>query len=944
MVQRLLSTGRVVCDDCGCDDGEERVTPTDSASVDEGRSPCGQGWQVGAAPVVRLAGVPVSALAGLRCERSFAQIERLIALDAWLGTEGAALSEALYAVIGAVGDANARPGLVGLRRAVHRVRMPSTREWNPALASLLPADLAQRVEQWVDRCADRKGVHGDVPGVLAEERKGAQASLRQALAHPGFRRALSQAAPTLLDEVDKWLVDQRHQLKPQKLLRLVKYLARAAAKTSPYSTFMSAGFGQWSQHGPAIAFRHPAEQPLGVLELDGPHLEAIRTALTSHPQLAGATRVRVNPSVIETEGRLRFLAAAPTESIITLEAGPAVRECLRLLEAEGGSTLAQLREGLQSAASASDPAKVDRFVDRLLTTGLLQASIPVDEQSTDLLGELGQWVRAHCIDKDGDDHLSEVSTLLAAVRTHLRRGVPVADVHGHRVRQDALHHALTELSERLGVDQTSIQTTSDDVFHETAVMGAPVATCSLRQWRPALSDLDVVRRFLAVFDANLPERLVLGSYCRQRFGSGAQVSLLTFHHAVQQELARAEGSHTSPAAADLATLLGPAALPWMQPQLGALRLDRLHLLDKLQAQARETALGCPGPDGVARVDPGVLTELVATWPEWITAPDSVGYYVQPYWSGQTLGLVLNAAHGGHGRNRSRLRHMISRATAAGGPPEPGQSQAPSSGTDHHQERARPSGPVLAELSGTLSSTLNVRLPTLPYEIDYPFTVSGRPQAQRIPLHDLNVVHDPRTDLVSLFSTRLGAQVLPRHLGMLADFVMPAAALLLVRAFGGAGLVHASMPPLIGVDWMRLSEPGELGEIVRHPRVEVGRVVLQRARWFVPAELVPRRAKGERDADFLLRLVAWLRQQAIPDRVFVRVMDRVFNGERVKDRKPVFIDFANPWLVADFERQVGPDQLVIIDEALPDPYQAQDPTPEQAHVTELLVELCESDSA
>src|SRR5215470_12655459 len=494
----------------GCDDGEERVTPTDCVPVDEGRSPCGR-WRVGAAPVVRLAGVPVSALAGLRCARSFAEVERLVDLDAWLGAEGAALSEALYAVIGAVGDPGARPGLVGLRRALHRVRMPGSREWNPALATLLPAEIAQRVRQWVDRCAERRGVHGDLPGVLAEEREGAQAGLRQALAHPGFRRALSQAAPTLLDELDKWLADQRHQLKPQKLLRLVKYLARAAAKTSPYSTFMSAGLGRWSQHGPAIAFGDPVGQPLGVLELDGGYQEAIRAALTSHPRLAGATRVRVNPSVTEAEGRLRFLAAAPTESIITLDAVPAVRECLGLLRAEGGSTLARLREGLRSAVG-EDPAKVDRFVDRLLAAGLLQASIPVDEQSTDLL-----------------------------------RGLPVADVHGHRVRQDGLRHAVTQLSERLGVDRASIRTVSGDVFHETAVLGAPVATCSLEQWRPALNDLDVVRRFLAVFDMNLPERLALGSYCRQRFGSGARVGLLTFHRAVQEELASAEGSHTSPA-------------------------------------------------------------------------------------------------------------------------------------------------------------------------------------------------------------------------------------------------------------------------------------------------------------------------------------------------------------------------------------------------------------
>src|SRR5262249_50496091 len=121
-----LSTGRVVPRLRGVT--MER-SAMESASVAEGGSSCGRSWQVGAAPVVRLAGVPVSALAGLRCERSFAQIERLIALDAWLGAEGAALSEALYAVIGAVGDPSARPGLVGLRRGVRRVGVRGAPGW-----------------------------------------------------------------------------------------------------------------------------------------------------------------------------------------------------------------------------------------------------------------------------------------------------------------------------------------------------------------------------------------------------------------------------------------------------------------------------------------------------------------------------------------------------------------------------------------------------------------------------------------------------------------------------------------------------------------------------------------------------------------------------------------------------------------------------------------------
>ena len=893
--------------------------------VYEGRSPAGR-WRVGASPVVRVAGAPVSALAGLRCARSFAQITRLVALDSWLAAEGAALSGALHAVIGELGDPAARPGLVGLRRAVHQARMPGVREWNPSLAAVLPGDLALVVETWVDRCAERDRWRAELPEVLAGEKADAQARLRQELRRPEFRRALSQAAPTLLADAEKWLADERRRPKPQKVLRLAKYLSRAAAKTSPYSTFMSAGLGGWSRrHGPAVVF-HPPQEPLGVLELDGAYLKAVRTALTRHPELAWATRVRVNPSASEAGGKLRFLTAPPAESLIAVELVPAVRECLRLVGDEGQSTLAQLREGLRAAVGASGAPGVDRFVDQLLAAGLLQASIPVPEHSTDVLGELGQWVDTH-----SGPRLAEVSALLGRVRTELRRDVPVSDVDDHRARQDALRQAMGELAGELGVDQASVRGWSRDAFHETAVVGAPVAECSLEQWRPALGDLDVIRRFLTIFDPDRPIRLALGSYFRERFGSGAHVSLLSLYQAVQEELARTEDTHPGAAAADLRVLLGPKALPWSPVVLG--RAAAGPAADAGQAarpRPGRPSLGQPGSRrGGAGGSRRCWPSRSPSWPEWVTPPRSVGCYVQARWSGRGLRLVLNDAHGGHGRGRSRLRHLMART---GGDVESGEPQWRS---------PRP-GPVLAELSGLLSWTLNVRMPGVPYEIDYPFTVSGRPASERIPLGDLVVTHNPETDLVGLYSARLDTEVVPLHLGMLAEFMLPPVARFLVRAFGASGLMHVSMPPLIPTEnWLRPSAPGRPAEIARYPRVEMGRVVVQRARWSIPATLVPGRSAGERDADYLLRLVAWLRREAIPDRVFVRAWTEGMSNEKLKARKPVYLDFANPWLVADFERQVSASQSVIFEEALPDPGEALGPHQDQ--VTEFLVEISDGEA-
>jgi hypothetical protein len=446
-----------------------------------------------------------------------------------------------------------------------------------------------------------------------------------------------------------------------------------------------------------------------------------------------------------------------------------------------------------------------------------------------------------------------------------------------------------------------------------------------------LGDLDVVRRFLGIFDVNLPLRVTVGSYVRERFGAGAHLPFLSLEQAVQDERARpGDCAGAGEAAADLRALL--TAPYWSPPALAQMRTDRLRVLDGLRAQAREVVLSQPEAGGVVRVDPGVLAGEMAGWPDWLDVPDSagctsVGCYVQPWQPGQALHLVLNGIYAGYGRGRSRLRHQLSLAAGSTGMGEDGGEEL---------WRAPRSGPVLAEWGGMLGMTLNVRVPGTPFEIDYPYSVSGRDAAERLPLNDLHVVHDQSTDLVTLSSRRLGATVLPVHLGMAADFALPPAVRLAAQVFSPHYRMHPNNPPLVSADyWERTRMPAE---VARHPRVEVGRVVAQRARWTAPAGLVPRRAAGEPDAAFLLRLAAWLRREAVPDRTFVRTWGGRTPTEKIKARKPVYLDIASPWLVALFERQVGVSERVIFEEVLPAPEEAPGRGAEGATVTEFLVEI------
>jgi hypothetical protein len=171
--------------------------------------------------------------------------------------------------------------------------------------------------------------------------------------------------------------------------------------------------------------------------------------------------------------------------------------------------------------------------------------------------------------------------------------------------------------------------------------------------------------------------------------------------------------------------------------------------------------------------------------------------------------------------------------------------------------------------------------------------------------------------------------------MMADPLLPPAARLMLAGFGQSYLLHTTFPLLN-------PPPGAADAVTRVPRLQVGRLTLQRARWIAPRSAVPLRGPAEPDADYLLRLVRWLRTHGVPPTCYVRVVQpdgpwqaRVF----AKSRKPLFIDFANFFLVLTFEHLVRSSAgEVWFDEALPAPEKSCGPFPHDPRVTEFIVEL------
>ncbi|GAA0909413.1 lantibiotic dehydratase [Virgisporangium aurantiacum] len=828
-------------------------------------------WLVSGPVVVRSAETSAAGMADLGCHET-ARLAGVLARDASTRrVEAAAIADELHMVIGRLPDDLLRPELVGLRRSVVNQRAPDGREWNSRTRSRLTTGLIERIEEFLAACSASAEARRSLADALERDIGTCATRLARTMSGSSFRRAVLHADPVLSGTLERWLRDGRPP-RAGKLRRLVRYFSRAATKTSPYSSFMLAGFAADDQ---------PRRT---VVEVDEGFFGAVVDALGS------GRLVRINPSCVETDGVIEFLGRPPGEPIVQLRQTPAVAGCLGVV-----------RDGPQSPASLAaelvprlgvPPKQASRLVDRLLEIGLLQAYVPVPDLATD------RW-QALIRSLEPTDVLT---ALLADLRAELRRRVPLSDIAGERAHQDRLRAVAGAVADKVGLDGGH-----EKPFYETTVGGKRAAP----SFDAVADDLGEALRWMVAFDWKMPIRAAAGAFFRECFGPGRSVSYLRFHRAVQECLAAPAHVRVGPAARDMCALFGPGSLAGLFA-LERCANARLRELASWRCDTRTRMLRDVSPDGVVRLTRARIAESVARRPGWIADPLAVACYVQVVGPAR---VVLNAAHDGHGRNRTRLAHLFGEA----GLRVPGGAIDAAAGADV----------VMAELAGTLGSTLNRREPAAPYEIDYPFTVSDRPADRRLPLGELSVRHNPATDLVELWSASVGRRVVPLHLGMRTDVALPPAARLLQYGFGVDVTVHQGAPPLSPID----VSPAD-AQIRRRPRVDVGRVTVQRARWDIPTVAVPVRRSSESDADWLLRLTGWRLEHDLPTRSFVRT-PQIWRGDVLPVLgKPIFVDFDSWHLIDVFTREIGGKPVVAMEEALP--------CPADGHVEEFLVEIRRSD--
>jgi len=852
------------------------VTPVTCPTSDR---PTGRGGAVdaGVPPtfVVRVAGLPMAVLDRLSCPSVLDALDELTAHREELRRVGEQLSAALHDVIGVTTDRTVRRRLLTLRRRVYQVRPADG--IGEEVRCALPADLDARLARWRSDCARLAALTEHAEAVLAAQTLDNRAVLAEVARDEDFRRGLVLASPDLHAELVRWLAAGPAP-RPHRQLEtsLAKYVARAAAKTTPYSTFTSLGEGRWDPAGPARAHCAAGWQRRSSVELAVGVLTRLRGELARWPQVRPRTRLRVNPSLSEDGSTARFVPPGPAEPISEIAVSPTLRRVLDTLRAVEGARYPSAQAALAALDPTADPRRLAAYLDALVAAGVLEAQLDVPDQSADHLADL-LTVLAGC----PGPRVQAVRATLCRLHDDLAR-VADAGTAAERAR------AVGELGATLGALSAQLDRPGWDGLptrvHEDTVVTDLDLRLGLRSWAPVLDELRALAGLDGLYDRFLRPRLALREHFLARFGPGATVELLRWSRAVTDDAARDDRG--------LGALL---ARPWDAPAGGVGACAELERVEQLRRGVAALVRGAPvDAAGVRRLDRADLLGIAATVPELARPRGSVAFHGQPMVVAGTALFVLNNSDAGFRRAHARLRRLAGRVRAA--PLD--RPQLPEVGVVH------------ADIAALGGSNLSLRASHTPYEITYPGCVSARPSHEQIPLADLDVVHEARTGRLLLRRRTHGQEVVPLNLGTLVDRALPWTYRLLMQAFGTS--TFGGLPDRLS----RRPAPRPGGSTVRVPRLRLGGVVIARDTWVVPRGEVPLRDPGEAALAHLARLTRWRREHAIPRCCFVGAV-RDPRHDAGKNRKPCYVDFSSPVFLRVFAQLLAQtDGALVLQEVLP----------------------------
>ena len=206
---------------------------------------------------------------------------------------------------------------------------------------------------------------------VAADRARLSAALRARAADPVLREALFVASPSLDQAIDGWLTGTD----PGNVTGIVaRYFSRLTSRATPFGLFAASSVGRLGE-GPGFRCT-PGPRFVRHTRLDMEYVSALADALERRPETRARLAFAPSNSLYERAGQLRYIEARVDpvtrerrNDLVAIEATPAVRDVL--LQAKGGATPDSLARAVMASRSKVSAADAAAFVDGLIDSQVL---------------------------------------------------------------------------------------------------------------------------------------------------------------------------------------------------------------------------------------------------------------------------------------------------------------------------------------------------------------------------------------------------------------------------------------------------------------------------------------------------------------------------------------------------------------------------------------------
>ena len=873
-------------------------------------------WRPTSLHLLRLAGKPYSELARLKFSRTTACFETILALEALLAAQIDRLNAALYAEI-ARHEGAPKSALVALKRRVFNRRPPSRADLR-LLRSIGRRDLASAaigVRRQLNRLSRlTRTARQAFAAELAEKRYLLQASA----ADSQFQQAVQVASHTLYTGLERYISADPAQFRSRERkteLGAFQYLARMAAKTSPFSHFGPIAVGVNDALLPSgLAVREAEPARHATSELRRVAVALIVTSLSLAPGIREHLPPTLNRSVRYAGDeivfyRLRQQCEQSGNAGVQLQRrgkrSALLDAVIGLLQTRPFSTLPALAAACAAELPNLAPAAILPTLERLVERGLILRQLPLISNDPAPLPTLIAALRSIGT-PEAAECAAELHTLDAisrrfaqsapAERAVLRQ--TAADIIERLLRWRPLQAADRHLVEQLFVEDTAYAGV-------TTVIGA-------RIWEALLPDIAALLECGYQRDQGGLARSWLRDAFVTRFGVGGTCDDLP---AFASEYGRLFADLQTQAASSRDT----------DPRMP--RSNRIQANNRRYADFLHAAI--EGAQDEIVLQPSDLLRFAGSLGSH-AEPTSVGLHLQLVAADQSalergdVLAVLNYTLPGFGRFFARYATVL-----------PQDRRIAEYAAQSWQPVVPPGHTPLSILS-VLDHNAQAHAPATPWQLVPPDESSAA--RQQLGLEHLRLEHDPDSDTLLVRATIDGVDqpVTPLYLGSLHLTSLPAQHRLLAQL----------APTVYHMEGLRPREQAHLhpaappAGIAFTPRVRVGRLVLQRATWQVPASALPDMSDGD-DWTLFFNAYRWMRRHALPEESFVRIQRHLQSAayDPWTAHKPMALDWGNFFSVLLFKHLLdGTVVQVAIEEMLPAPNQQTVRLGDDAYVSELQVEF------